>query len=507
MPELDIHASAREVVDLLECNQNRRAIDRLDALREGQPLVVQEALDRYIATGAREQLTALAAPGALAARDAGVAGPVLERLRGATAAPRFPAEAETQYLSQAQLHDVYGSVLESRGTHAARDSLQRNGERVILGMRNETNSLYNRGQGSYDDRLVLIWKDNQGIRRAREFHQFNAEPSAQYDHHAGNDGNRRYADGAGIAPRSARSPGYEDVLRRKIEGEDVNGDGVRDLGRLAEGTTEMVATTHPRYRGGRPVGTDFSMRPSEEAVAAGAGRVQRDTNADGWFTAADVNGVQDLNNSFKLHPGARDNTDSAGCGTFKNDYDVFVVEATRNPQQNRWQYVLTSVDPMQQVHHRRGLQNEGQPEPGQAPRPMPVGPPRNPADPAHPDHILHRQIDVRVEALGPAFNEHREQLSMSLLAEAKTRGLVRVDYLFPNQATTTLKSGERLFLVQGAPNDPAAVRTIVDAETAIHTPVATSMSRIEQFNHSTSNNLAIGPVRGASNETPSIRLG
>ncbi len=511
MPELDIHASAREVVDLLECNQNRRAIDRLDALREGQPLVVQEALDRYIATRAREQLTALAAPGALTARDAGVAGPVLERLRGATGAPRFPDDGETAPLSQAQLHDVYGSIAESRGNQAARDSLEANNERVILGMRRETETTFDHGIGDYNHRLVVMWKDDDGTRHAREFNRANTEPSAQYDHHAGSDGTLRYADG-GNASRLERSPGYEDVSRRKIEGEDVNRDvnrdGVRDLGRLGEGSMEMRATTHPRYSGGRQNGTEFALRPSPEAILEGVGRVQRDTNADGWFTAADVNGVQDLNDTFKIHRGSSGrNTDSAGCQTISGtQYDDFIAEVRRNPLQDRWQYVLTSVDTSQQPQQGLQLQNRGQPGPEAAPG-HPIPPPHRPADPQHPDHGLHTQIQDRVGALGLPDTQNNEQLSMSLLAEAKAQGLWQVDHLFPNRATTDLKSGERLFMVQGSPTDPAATRAMLGITAAANTPIEESVSRIEAINRAATNRPAIDlQHRDTTQDAPSIRL-
>ena len=53
MPELDIDASAPEVADLFNCNQARRAVERLDALRRDQDLVVQESLDRLVAVRAR----------------------------------------------------------------------------------------------------------------------------------------------------------------------------------------------------------------------------------------------------------------------------------------------------------------------------------------------------------------------------------------------------------------------------------------------------------------------
>lgn len=368
MPGLDIDASAREVANLLNRGQTRQAVERLDALRQDQELVVQESLDRFVAVRARERLAALEAPAAIAAGDVERVGASIERVRSASSAPRFPAEEETTSLSQTQQHDVYASIVVSRGNQAARDSLDTNNERVILGLRRETNTTVNHGIGEYNDRLVVIWKDRQGARHACEFSRANTEPSAQYDHHGGSDGTRRYADG-GVAPRLGRSPGFEEVSRRKIEGDDVNRDGVRDLGRLGEGTTEMLATTHPTYRGGRANGNEFALRPTAESVAAGAGRVQRDSNADGWFTAADVNGVQDLNNTFKIHRGnGGGNTDSAGCQTISGtQYDEFIAEVRRNPQQDRWQYVLTSVDPGQQPQQRRELPDEG-----------PAVPPRHP---------------------------------------------------------------------------------------------------------------------------------
>ncbi|SDR23214.1 XVIPCD domain-containing protein [Pseudoxanthomonas sp. CF125] len=507
MPELDIDASAREVADLLNQGQIRQAAERLETLRQNQALVVQESLDRLVAVRARDRLTA---PGVIAADER--VGPIVERLRTATASPRFPAETETRDLSQAQLHDVYGSMVASRGNQAARDSLDTNNERVILGLRNETQTTVRHGVGAYDDRLVVVWKDHLGVRHAREFNEANTEPSAQYDHHAGSDGTRRYAEGGQNAPPLERSLGYEQVSRRKIEGEDVNRDGVRDLGRLGEGTTEMLATTHPAYARGRQNGTEFALRPSPEAVTDGTRRVQRDSNADGWFTAADVNGVQDLNNTFKIHRGSGGesrNTDSAGCQTIRGgQYDEFIAEVRRNPQQDRWQYVLTSVGAGQQPQQERALPNEGQPplpQPPEAARPLP---PRRPDDPEHTDHGLHRQIQDRVGALGPGFHENREQLSMSLLAEAKARGLSQVDHLFPNHATATLKPGEHLFLVQGRPNDPAAQRAMVNTAAASNTPVEESLSRIESLNQAVASTTVIDQQnRNVTQDTPSIRLG
>jgi hypothetical protein len=207
----------------------------------------------------------------------------------------MPDTEETRGLSQAQQFDVYSSIVATRGETAATDALA-NHDRIILGLRNEDRTTTGRGKGDYNDRIVVLWEDQQGGRHAREFNTVTTDPTAQYDGHA---------------KTSPRSPGFENVITRtKTEGDDVNDDRIADMGRLAEGTTEMMPAQHP-YRGA----TEWAMRPSPEAIAAGANRVERDSNGDGWFDARDTHGVQDLNNTFKIHRGSNYNTDSAGCQT------------------------------------------------------------------------------------------------------------------------------------------------------------------------------------------------
>lgn len=470
MPELDINASANEVVALLNQGQNREAAARLDALRQDQGVVVQEALDRYVAVRAQDRLTALRAPDALSAEDAATLNPTLERLRGATAAPRFPADTETQGLSQAQQYDVYASVIGARGTQPARDALNTQ-DRVILGMRNENATTDHRGRGEYDDRIVVVWKDADGGRHAREFNHATTEPTAQYDHHAGSDGNRIYADTERQVPRMATSPGYENVARRKVEGDDVNGDNVRDLGRLAEGTVEMVRTEHAS-NGHTRSGREFSLRPSDEAVRNGRNMVERDTNADGWFDSRDVSGVQDLNNTFKIHRGSNTNTDSAGCQTIGGgEHSAFIDTVRANPDQTRWQYVLTSVAPGQQQERNQAPAEQAPTGQGRAPS--------DPRDPAHADHRMYTQIDGHVRALGPPYDRNNEGVNLHLLAEAKLANLSDISAIATNNATANLRAGETLFMVQGRPGDPAAARVAVSADVATHAAPEASINRLD----------------------------
>lgn len=447
MPELDISRSAREVVTLLQAGNEREAVSRLDALRDGQAPVVQEALDRYVAAGAADTLARLRQQPGQPTADGWNLPATLSRLDAATWPPRMPAAAETGALSQEQLHDVYASIVAVRGNDAARSTLDSQ-DRVIVGLRDETRTTEARGRGVYDDRIVVLWQDSQGRGHAREFHQATTEPTAQYDAHA---------------KTSPPSPGFENVsTRKKTEGEDVNGDRLRDLGRLADGTVEMLATTHPRTGHS----DEFSLRPTPQALATGAGMVQRDTNGDGWFDARDTHGVQDLNNTFKIHRGSNSNTDSAGCQTIGGgQYDAFVREVRATPGQNRWQYVLTSVAP------------------GQAAvldQPVTLGAADDPRRPGHPDHALQQQISGRLQQLGGAYVEHAEQYSLVMLHRAKQANLSDISQITPSHATDGRAAGETLFLVQGRQGDPAAQRVGITAAEVAQTPPETSLQLLAQ---------------------------
>jgi hypothetical protein len=462
MPELDISASADEVVALLQQGQAPAAAARLDTLRQEQSTVVQEALDRYIAVRAEAQLTALRQPGGIPAADSGILQPLLDRTAAATRPPRFPDMSETRNLSQAQQYDVYASIVLTRGNAAAHSALDTQ-DRVILGLRNENRTTEARGRGVYDDRIAVLWTDTDGNRRTREFNTATTEPTAQYDHHAGSDGGRIYGDTGRHAAHLTTSAGYQNVLRRKIEGSDFNDDGVRDLGRLAEGTTEMLATTHPRD--GKP---EFSLRPTPRAVVTGALRVERDTNGDGWFDARDTQGVQNLNDTFKIHRGSGRNTDSAGCQTIGDDkYGDFVRNVRGTPGQTRWQYVLTSVAPGQALE--RDLIPALRPNPSDDPR-----------HPSHPDNAMLSQISTHLRGLGGHHAEHAEAYSLTLLHEAKAKNLTGVDQVVTNNATSSRAAGETLFLVQGGDGDPAASRVSVSVAELVETSIDTSLRRLQQ---------------------------
>lgn len=314
----DNAAVASNVADLFRAGRSGEAVVALEAARQGQPQAVQDALDRMVSARLRSSLDPAPPLGlqSLYASPAEI-GNTIRRIN--EAGNEAPAMPDTANLSDQQKYDVYSSIVQTRGTQAARDSLDA-GERVILGLRDETNTLANHGRGVYDDRLVVLARDADGSVHVQEFDRTSTEPTAQYD------GNQK---------------ANADVTFRRAEGDDVTGDGVPELGRLAQGTTELIETTHANPRS---AGTSFSLRPSAAAVADGAGRVERDANHDGLFNADDVGGVVDLNNTFKIHSGSRTNTDSAGCTTLHpDDFRSFRDAVKADASQTRWQYVLTTT--------------------------------------------------------------------------------------------------------------------------------------------------------------------
>jgi len=515
--DLDIRSNADRITALFNSNRSAEALALLEERRRNQPEAVQDALDRYVGVGASASITT---------HLHGTADPAatttLQRLQtAATAEPRFPAQTQMAALSDAQTYDVYASIVQVRGNDAAHDALSRANERVVLGLRQENSTFAamqdrqhptalgsdnpatrnineaQAGTGVYNDRLVVLWKDAQGGRHVQVAQQANTEPTAQYDHHAGNTGHRPLAEGGVENRRFAPSPGYESIARpRKIEGDDVNADGIRDLGRLRDGTIEMEMWQHPN-----PIrqGTmDDALRPSQAAVAAGRGAVQRDTNADGWFNQADVNGVQDLNNTFKIHRGSNGSTDSAGCQTIHPaEYNDFIAAVQGNPAQNRWQYVLTSTTPgpvreqqRDQGHPREGAQ-PGPAEHGQRPPQQHGRPDGRPAEPAHDPHRradaepaqqvphpLHAQASTLVGQLGVASGE-RSAMSASLALLAKEHGMERIDHVLLSEKTPRAAAGATVFVVQGEPGNPAHLRADMPTQVAVNTPVEQSLAQLQ----------------------------
>lgn len=108
----------------------------------------------------------------------------------------------------------------------------------------------------------------------------------------------------------------------------------------------------------------------------------------------------------------------------------------------------------------------------------------DPRKEGHPDHALYRQIRDGVSAVdarhGRSFDETSERMTASLLATAKGSGLERVDHVVLGNPPSD-GSGARMFLVQGALDNPAHLRASIAVSEAVNTPVEQSLAKAEQL--------------------------
>ncbi|EHR69685.1 transglycosylase family protein,LysM domain-containing protein [Burkholderiales bacterium JOSHI_001] len=212
---------------------------------------------------------------------------------GGAAAAQGAGLPNTSGMSEAQKFDLYAGQVQAHGDAAARNDLAA-GQRVIVGLRVDTAVNANGGQGRYDDRMVLLWKDANGTKHVREY-SANTEPSSRY-----------------------YDKGY---------GADINGDGRKELGRLQEGSL--------RYSVGHSAHLGDVLRP-QQAYA-----VTRDTNHDNQIGAGDK--TSRSGSDYLFHAGGRSMTGSAGCQTLApGDFQDFWSALGG---QRDFSYVLMNVTP------------------------------------------------------------------------------------------------------------------------------------------------------------------
>jgi peptidoglycan hydrolase-like protein with peptidoglycan-binding domain len=174
----------------------------------------------------------------------------------------------TANMTEAQKFDHYKAMIERSGGR-----FNPNGPNIV-GVRNSTNTNANGGGGRYDDTMAVIWMQN-GQPRVREF-RGNTEPAGSY---------------------------------RGRMGQDVDGNGTLDQGRLRTGHYQYQAST---YRGGS------ALRMVGDSV------VDRDTNGDGNF-GNDRGASSRGGASMLFHRGGNNTTGSAGCQTMPPaEFDRFM---------------------------------------------------------------------------------------------------------------------------------------------------------------------------------------
>ena len=231
-----------------------------------------------------------------------------------------PSISNTLIPAYPSTYIYYATIVELYGTPDAQKSL-RNGEVILLGLRKHTWTLANKGRGLYDDQIIVL----KGLKPARSVHRFPActEPGSQYSERS-------------KAPKADSPYAKDKVTYNKTFGVDINKDGIKDLGRLVEGTYEYF-----ELKGGY---THTSNKNHRRAFTVKTTQVtERDTDGDGYFTEKDPSRIDKTGagTSMLIHVGGVSNTYSAGCQTIpSNRYKEF-LDAVGNP--TSFYYVLVNT--------------------------------------------------------------------------------------------------------------------------------------------------------------------
>ncbi|TIK66985.1 hypothetical protein E4416_05750 [Stenotrophomonas maltophilia] len=117
------------------------------------------------------------------------------------------------------------------------------------------------------------------------------------------------------------------------------------------------------------------------------------------------------------------------------------------------------------------------------------------------DRSLYMQIRAGVERLdaehGKPWDESSQRMSASLLVLAKEQGLSRVDHVVLNNPTENLARGEKVFVVEGAMDDPAHRRGHMNTMDALRAPEAESLHRADALSQSQAASLEQQPAQQA----------
>lgn len=227
---------------------------------------------------------------------------------------------ETDGLTEPERAELYSRMFLDSTSADGRAAYQ-SGDRVIFGMRVETGVNANSGRGLFDDRVVVLSLREDGSPTLHYEGAFNTESAGSYQE---------------AGPYFGVGQGNPHP-----EGVDANSDGLRDLGRLPEGTY-AYAWDHSPGRGPNVQGNYNVLRPVDPID------VERDVNRDGWFDAQDAAAVTNPNaldsgRSVLFHRGYPNFTGSGGCQTFPNNQFAGFAAALPASPQAWYPYTLTRM--------------------------------------------------------------------------------------------------------------------------------------------------------------------
>lgn len=189
----------------------------------------------------------------------------------------------------------FAALLHQYGSREARQRF-REGRPSLVALRRSSSTLANRGLGSYDDQLAVL--NAGGVPGQMRLFPLCTEPGAQYSQRADKSSSLGLID-----MRYAMV-----VDNQKNEGADINGDGIKDIGRLVAGSYHYF-----EKKNGHLGARAFQVKTTQVA--------ERDTDGDGWFDQVDPSRIDrsGAGTSMYIHRGGSDtgagNTWSAGCQT------------------------------------------------------------------------------------------------------------------------------------------------------------------------------------------------
>ena len=138
----------------------------------------------------------------------------------------------------------------------------------------------------------------------------------------------------------------------------------------------------------------------------------------------------------------------------------------------------------------------------------PTGPTRGHAS-AGPQDPLIPQAESAVRRLdakaGREYDDQSACMAASAACLAKANGLSRIDHLFLSEARGSSQKEENLFVVQGAPDDPAHLRAQMKTQDAIDTPVEKSLAQLQALNETPQQSLQMDQARQQTG--PQMRMG
>lgn len=212
----------------------------------------------------------------------------------------------TSTMDKAHKYDLYAQYFSRYGVNvAALDP----GQRVLLGLRVTSNTHARGGGGEYNDRIVVLWREESGAKQVGEF-VANTEPSSRYED----------------TPENRR------IRPKKLTKVNAGGDARGDLGCLPDGLFH--------YKRDWSDGFKDILRPVEDIF------VVRDVDHDGDFDEADkarcVQAALNSHNSILFHAGGNEITGSAGCQTLQ-PAKFREFWKTLGKTQDRFEYVLATV--------------------------------------------------------------------------------------------------------------------------------------------------------------------